>query len=92
MNDKILLRQEWKDILQMDRTSPYVFRTRLERAILHLLKYARDCENSELLMECHKIQNKLKYISDQSNQTSDGTLNSFIILYSDMQNILKNVG
>lgn len=78
------LYQEWDKILLLEKASPYVFRTRLERALNHTARYA-DCENDNQLSEiCKLIAHKLMYISDQSNQTSDGCLNSFNILKQDM--------
>lgn len=78
------LNQEWNNILLLEKASPYVFRTKLERTINHTIRYA-NCENDkQLLQVCELIINKLKYISDQSNQTSEGSLNSFIVLKQDM--------
>ena len=33
------------------------------------------------------VIHKLQYISDQSNQTADGCLNSYIVLKSDILNV-----
>ena len=78
------LYQEWDSILLLEKASPYVFRTKLERVLNHTVRYA-DCENDNQLLEvCKLIIHKLKYLSDQSNQTSDGCLNSFIVLKQDM--------
>lgn len=81
------LYQEWNNILLLEKSSPYVFRTKLERALNHTIKYATMEENNQLLEDCKTIAHKLQYISDQSNQTSDGCLNSFIILKEDMLSI-----
>lgn len=78
------VKSEQNEILLLEKASPYVFRTKLERVLNHTIKYA-NCENDNQLLEaCKSIVNKLKYISDQSNQTSDGCLNSFIVLKQDM--------
>ena len=84
---RIKLLQEWIDILNMRRISPYVFRTRLERVLNHTVTYANMEKNIKLKKMCNEILEKLKYISDQSNQTSDGILNSFVVLENDMKNI-----
>ena len=81
------LYQEWNNILLLEKSSPYVFRTRLERVIHHTIKYAKMEKNNQLLEACNRIVNKLTYISDQSNQTSEGCLNSFIILKQDIMNV-----
>ena len=78
------LYQEWDNILKLERTSPYVFRTKLERVLNHTIKYASNEKNNQLLEVCKMISHKLMYISDQSNQTSDGCLNSFRVLKQDM--------
>ena len=78
------LYQEWNSILLLEKASPYVFRTKLERVLNHTVKYANCEKDNQLLEACKLIEHKLKYISDQSNQTSDGCLNSFIVLKQDM--------
>lgn len=85
------LKQEWEKILTMENESPYVFRTRVERTINHSLQYAEEGQNESLISLCENMKNKMKYLSDQSNQTSDGTLNSFIVLENEMQDILKEL-
>ena len=81
------LYQEWNRILLLEKSSPYAFRAKLERTINHTIKYANIEKESLLMDTCKSILFKLQYISDQSNQTSDGCLNSFIILKSDMLNV-----
>lgn len=83
--------QEWNNILLLEKSSPYVFRTRLERTINHTIKYANVENNNKLLEACKLIAHKLNYISDQSNQTSDGCLNSFIILKQDIMDIKAKI-
>ena len=85
------LKNEWDNILLQEKNSPYVFRTRLERIINKTLKYAETTENEDLAIRCSRIVEKLKYISDQSNQTSEGCLNSFIVLKEDVLDIRKIV-
>lgn len=83
------LAREWNKILSLEKTSPYVFRTRLERTIKHTINYANEKHQDGIKMQCRKVLDKLQYISDQSNQTSDGCLNSFIVLKEDMLYIQK---
>ena len=61
-----------------------LFRTKLERSLNHTVKYAKMENNNHLLELCNGIIYKLQYISDQSNQTSDGCLKSFIVLKQDI--------
>lgn len=63
--------KEWDNILTLENTSPYLFRTKLERSLNHTVKYAKMENNNHLLELCNGIIYKLQYISDQSNQTSD---------------------
>lgn len=79
--------QEWNNILMLENSSPYVFRTRLERALNHTVRYANSEKDEQLLGACKLMVHKLQYISDQSNQTADGCLNSFIVLKQDMLSI-----
>ena len=88
---KNVICQEWNNILLLEKSSPYVFRTKLERVLNHTIKYATMEKNKQLLEACNTIAHKLQYISDQSNQTSDGCLNSFIILKEDMLFIKNKV-
>ena len=81
--------QEWSKILLSERTSPYVFRTRLERVLRHTLNYAGLENDLQIENKCTKVLSKLNYISDQSNQTSDGCLNSYRVLKDDMMQIQK---
>lgn len=86
------LYQEWNSILLSEKASPYVFRTKLERALNHTVRYANSEKDNQLLEACELIAHKLRYISDQSNQTSDGCLNSFIVLKQDMLVVKEGLG
>lgn len=88
---KSKLYQEWKNILLLEKSSPYVFRTKLERTLNHTIKYANTKKNDQLLEACQLIVHKLQYISDQSNQTSDGCLNCFIILKEDILSVKNKI-
>ena len=84
---KIMIKKickEWDNILTLENTSPYLFRTKLERSLNHTVKYAKMENNNHLLELCNGIIYKLQYISDQSNQTSDGCLKCFIVLKQDI--------
>lgn len=81
------INNEWYSILQLEKSSPYVFRTRLERVIKHTIKYASSENNLILVEACKNIVEKMNCISDQSNMTSDGCLNSFLVLREDMMHI-----
>ena len=85
MKQEIL--DEWKSLLQQEKTSPYLFRTRLERLLKYTDIYAKRTNNSILKQKIIETYSRLRYISDQSNQTSDGTLNSFLVLKEDFAEI-----
>ena len=76
--------QEWSKILLLEKTSPYVFRTRLERTIKHTLNYAEKEKAEQIVSRCKGLLEKLQYISDQSNQTADGSLNSYRVLKKEL--------
>lgn len=86
------LYEEWSNILLMEKSSPYVFRTRLERTLNHTTKYADITKNLSLSEMCSQITRKLQYLSDQSNQTTDGCLNSYIVLKQDMIDVQYQLG
>lgn len=77
------------EVLNLNKSRAYVFRTRLERLLFRVAKYARETDNNEIESSCDIIRKKLHYISDQSNQTSDGSLKSYRFLEHDI-NELKN--
>ena len=76
--------QEWSKILLLEKTSPYVFRTRLERTIKHTLNYAEKEKDEQIVSRCKGLLEKLQYMSDQSNQTADGSLNSYRVLKKEL--------
>ena len=84
------LLKDWNEILLMGKCTPYVFRTRLERIINKTQKYSEQVKDKELNEAGLYLLEKLKYISDQSNQTSDGCLNSFIVLKDDIIKVREN--
>ena len=79
--------QEWSKILLLEISSPYIFRTRLERTVKHTLNYTKKENDEQITRRCQGILEKLQYISDQSNQTADGCLNSYRVLKEDMLEI-----
>lgn len=91
MNKSKYINGEWNKILDMRDASPYLFRTRIERIINHSINYASEINNTKLKNICELIRYKLNYISDQSNQTSDGMLNSYRVLHDNMIEILQQL-
>ncbi len=85
------LKIEWEYIMNNGNASPYVFRTRLERILKHTLKYAKNSNDSLLNKLCERINDKLKYISDQSNQTTDGILVSYTVLQQDFERVCNRL-
>ncbi len=79
-----------EELLSSGETSPYVFRTRLERLLFKINKKSLDYSDSRLIVDkCKEIKMKLNCLSDQSNQTPDGTLNSYLFLKNDLLNLLS---
>lgn len=86
-----LMKTLWSDLLQDNKVRPYVFKTRLQRAIVETKKYCEVKSERELWTQIEELEDKIKYISDQSNQTSDGELRSYLILKDDIEKIEKNL-
>lgn len=81
----------WYDLGKMNKVRPYVFKTRLNRAILRTKRYADERNDVSLKLLCDQLEMRMKYISDQSNQTSDGELRSFLVLKDDIEKIRNEV-
>lgn len=90
-NLKKITEYELKQVLDSQKSYPYIFRTRLERALMRASILADEKGLTKLKKESEEIKEKLNYISDHSNQTSDGTLNSYLYLHSDLQTIYETV-
>ena len=86
-----LMKTLWGNLLQDNKVRPYVFKTRLQRAIVETKKYCEEKNERELWTHIEELEDKIKYISDQSNQTSDGELRSYLILKDDIEKIEKNL-
>jgi hypothetical protein len=82
---------ELKQVLLSQQSPPYTFKTRLERAMLRVYKLADDNGLDDLRVQSQNIKTKLNYISDHSNQTSDGTLKSYLYLHDDLELIYDKV-
>ena len=85
------IQNELNGLLELSNTRPYVFRTRFDRVLEKLQLISQKEIRTDIEKQCLKIKEKMMYISDQSNQTSDGTLKSFVILKGDIENLLKLV-
>jgi hypothetical protein len=80
---------EIEKLLELSKASPYVFRTRLERVLYKINHNSAYSQDSDVVSKCNSIGIKLKCLSDQSNQTPDGTLNSFLFLEKDLVELLS---
>lgn len=81
----------WEELKTMNKVRPYVFKTRLNRAILKTKRYGQEENDVSLISLCEQLEQKLRYISDQSNQTSDGELRSFLVLKDDIEKISNSL-
>lgn len=91
-NEKDLLENEIINLLSSKNSRPYIFRTRLERVLERLLNFSEKNNLTLLRNKSLEIKSKLSYISDQSNQTSDGSLKSFVFLESDIKQLSDYLG
>lgn len=89
MNNSNLIHQ-LKNLLLLEKSSSFIFRTRFERAMYQGINFYKNI-NSSLSLEFEKTLNKLKFISDSSNMTCDGSLKSFLILKKDIQVLLSKI-
>lgn len=81
----------WNEIYSMSKSRPYVFKTRLERALLKTKKYCGITQCNLLYSLCMELSEKMTYISDNSNHTSDGELRSYIVLKDDIKKIILSL-
>lgn len=81
------VQDELVGLLDLSKARPYVFRTRLERVLEKLFSLSSIESRNDIQNKCIKLKEKLNYISDQSNQSSDGTLKSFLYLKDDIVNL-----
>ncbi len=88
-NNKILI-EDLNNLLNRN-VKPYVFRTRLERTLERAKHLSIEQSNKELQSKCDKLLDKLNYISDHSNQTSDGSTKSYLYLKEDIIDLYKLV-
>ena len=49
----------WDELVQMNKVRPYVFKTRLQRAILRTKKYGMEQDDTSLQQLCEKLEHKL---------------------------------
>ncbi len=78
-------------LIVSEKTSPYVFRTRLERILYEINHNSILFKNIKIINLYDSIMIKLKCLSDQSNQTPDGTLNSYLFLKNDLNELLNEL-
>ena len=77
------------ELLENPNIRPYLFRTRFERSMIRIIKYAQKT-NSELLYEtASKSLEKLKSITDKSNTTSCGMLRSYTLLEDNIKQLVN---
>lgn len=82
---------ELENLINSHNIRPYVFRTRLERVLMRASILAVEQAQEDTLLIINDIKDKLNYISDQSNQTSDGTVKSFCFLEPDLKSLYLKI-
>ncbi|MCX7572029.1 hypothetical protein OS242_19005 [Tumebacillus sp. DT12] len=92
IKDREVVLNEIDTVLESGNLRPYVFRTRLERVLVRITALLEDNnKKAEVVSKCNDIRRKLNYISDKSNQTPDGTLNSYIFLKGEIESLKQMV-
>jgi hypothetical protein len=93
MNKEISMTEELNAVLKSGKLRPYIFRTRLERALIRISTFTNSSNETilkeEVITMCEAIREKIRYISDKSNQSPDGTLNSFNYLEGDIRKLAQ---
>lgn len=59
-------------LIENKYAKPFIFRTRYERLLLHIINYSKETANDALLAYANDRMKTLKNVSDKSNMTSDG--------------------
>ena len=90
-NNREVIVNSLNELLESPNIRPYLFRTRFERNMLRILKYADEIGNTTLSETASKSLNKFKFITDKSNTTSCGMLRSYLLLEKDIRQILELV-
>jgi len=90
-NLKETITTEFADLLSENNVKPYIFRTRLERLLTRASAYAKQQSRQDIVAEIEEIEDRIKYISDQSNQAPDGTLKSFTFLESELKSLYSSI-
>ena len=70
---------------------PFLFRTRFERSMIRVSKYALETDQSELYNLATCALDKMHSIVDKSNTTGDGVLLSYCLLVDDMKKVLNYI-
>lgn len=89
MENKILIEQ-LSDLIMTKKSTPFLFRSRFERAMHHGINFYKNF-NPLIALEFENTLNKLKFISDNSNMTSDGSPRSYVVLVDDIKKLLKKI-
>lgn len=82
------LLEQLSNLLTLKKSTPFLFRSRFERAMHQGINFYKDFKPS-IAKEFEFTLNKLKFISDNSNMTSDGSLKSYLVLSNDIKKLLK---
>lgn len=90
-NIKKIVISELENLIYVHNIRPYVFRTRLERVLMRASILADEQAQEDILSIINDVKDKLNYISDQSNQTSDGTVKSFSFLEPDLKSLYLKI-
>ena len=83
-----LMKTLWSDLLQDNKVRPYVFKTRLQRAIVETKKYCEEKSERELWTQIEELEEKKKVLTSSSQENE-----RYVIQISELEsqiNDLKN--
>lgn len=80
---------ELLEIYKYCKSRPYLFRTKLERVLNRIINES-EIEKSDYVKDfAIELKEKLRCLSDQSNQSTNGTLKSYEFLKNDINKLEK---
>ena len=84
-----MMKNSISDLIANPTIHPYLFRTRLERNLIRISKYALETSQTALYDQAMYTLEKMHSIVDKSNTTEDGTLLSYNLLQGDLKTIMS---
>jgi len=79
------------ELNKYNKSRPYLFRTRLERVLNRIIRQSEKKQDQYVHDFAVDMKEKLRCLSDQSNQSTDGTLKSYDFLKNDIYELYSMI-